>query len=370
MMKNCTTFKYGSLSTVCLLMASVFLSLSVNTMATPAYARTVTQIQTSIMDKAVLQGVYDCYTGGYVKKKIDPLSDYTGISSLMEGNSGEDFIPLVTAVGNNGFGGGSRYSVKDSGLSCSQLFEGGSYSMANNNYNKGILEATGHSIPSANDSEAVMEFVKNMGYQVVADTGDQCYSIPYSLQISTGSTEAGTTNKVCEKPDGSLYTEGGDDNWANFKIKSSGILGIGKKNTVCLSIGKGAGAITKECSTLSGTSFDGEWLMSIINKSCGGNECSQNVQGRTFDYVFTEVINDVSSQTSLSNSSASFTDAVAAAGIAVNYLSNGQYSNSSDLSISDIEKRILYQAYLEQYYNVKPNCAEGHGDSIYFSPAM
>ena len=61
--------------------------------------RDITKIQLSIELKGVLQGVYRCYTGGYVRNDW-PASEYKGIRSLMTDNSNENktYVPLVTGV--------------------------------------------------------------------------------------------------------------------------------------------------------------------------------------------------------------------------------------------------------------------------------
>ena len=90
------------------------------------YARTVTNVQESILNKAVYQGVYKCYTNNHIVDKIDPLTDYKGIGSLLnKSNADEGFVPLVTGVGSSSIMNTYRYSIKDSWVSCKELLEGG-----------------------------------------------------------------------------------------------------------------------------------------------------------------------------------------------------------------------------------------------------
>ena len=311
------------------------------------FAKSTTEIQADIVDKAVFQGVYKCYTNDHVVSSLDSLTSYTGISSLMKGSTNGNYVPLITGV--DSVISSNRYSVADSGLSCAQLFEGGSYSFGG--ANGSILTATGHTAPSLNQTTAVVEFMTNMGYDVATpDTSNQCYTLQYT---SGANATVRTTNKVCQKPNGDLYTEGSSTGTALFSVTS-------KK--ICLNHGSAGQSVGCTDAPAQLTTVN---LLESVIAICGGYTCTgRRVQGEPeYEFTFQGVASDP--QSSLTGYSAKFknNDSATAALQAINFLSDGKYStydsSSSGIKFSDLEKRVLYQAYLTSYYNVGVNCAEG-----------
>lgn len=305
------------------------------------FARTVSEVQKAIVDKAVYQGVYKCYGNGYINSSLD-LGDYEGIGSLMNGNAKQDenYVPLPSGITSLSRFDHSRYKVSDDGLSCSQFFMGGSYGVTGG-LNDNVLKATGHSAPNRGQTEEVKEFMKNMGYTVSSNGNgsSDCFSLAYE----TGDGE-GVTNTVCRNDDGKLEVKGDVDKAFYFIPKSDG-------SGLCIQALYSTVYVQLKCVDYDASEkFSGDWLRGATEEICGGDVCGlatiKNAQN-----------NGANRQENLNNYTAAFDSPSNAALKAIKFLSNGeQYSTEDSLKVSDIEKRILYQDYLTSYYNVEVRC--------------
>ena len=310
-------------------------------------------IQKSIRDKTVLQGVQTCYRK-FVRRRVEP-SSYEDITSILTEDA-NDYVPLVSgsegkgvanAIVNPIFGNNSDYNVKDDGLSCYELFNG-----AGSNA-KPILEVFDKKEPS--EPEATKEFLENMGYdsgEKAKNPNEECYS---SLYTRSGAEHS--SNIVCRnKSDGKLRVEGNSEKAMEFYIDDGW---SGNKNELCLRLRVVEIQQTVGCSKIDGaldaTSFHG-----AILDICGSEVCKSSydnlsgVSGSTelkFRNDESGYIQQVESEFVLGNS---------AELRAVNYLASPGASYDQDsIRLDRPEQRILYQEYLRSYYGVELNCDEG-----------
>lgn len=330
------------------------------------YARGIVEIQKSFVDKSIYQGVYKCYVNGYVRPNME-LKDYHGIGSLLtdHANDNENYVPLISGSRGTGMSAifvdpKTRYEVEDSGLSCEQLFVGGDYVFGGSN--KGLLEATGTDVPSESNTEEVRDFMRGMGYTVKTDSSVPCYAVKYSTDK--------LSNKVCQNADGTLYVEGSLPDKAALKLE------INKKNELCLKLYSEMDDLPGYWPVMGGNrgcgkieTFNGEGILGTITNICGrtGNEvrCVAD-DGKMASVVIDTTTNATSEQDSINNDVANFidNDSKKAAFTAIKYLSETDYDLKS-IKIDGPEKRILYQAYLESFYNVTVSCNDNQVDSTW-----
>ena len=335
-----------------------------------AFARDVTEVEKLIVDKAVYQGVYKCYTGGFVLSQIDSLNEYAGNLDFLFGkkDSGENYVPLVTGIGSSKVFQASRYKVKDSGLSCKQIIAGGNYVFGGSNQN--VLTASGKTMPERGDTKGVVSLVENLGYKTKGGSGT-CYGLKYSYDSGSASVE-GNTNSVCVDGDnltvqaGTGNTSGAATRYAIFSVNGLEIcLDVKNKSGTT---GRGSNTTVKHyCANLNNKSdLNGQWLMNeIVSKKCEYDNDSKKYLCN--GYSISNSTSSTYSQDSLEGYSANFDGSASnAALIAIRFLSDdSKYSNNESLGLDRVEKRMLYQDYLESYYGVSVDCSEGAvGDEI------
>ena len=337
---------------------AAFLGMQSNVGKAHAIVTSQVDIQKSIRDKAVLQGVQGCYTR-FVRREVKP-SSYKGISSIMTENANEkqygNYVPLVSGSEGKGimnaiWGGNSDYNVKDDGLSCYELFNG-----AGSNA-KPILEVFDKKEPSG--PEATNEFLTNMGYDSDPEKGnsdEECYSALYTRDGTEHSS-----NTVCRnKTDGKLRVEKNSENAMEFYV-DNGLFG--GKNQLCLRLFKetDAGRADEEmgCSSIEGSLNPTSFHLAILD-ICGSETCEFNYSGAQGSTIlkfrgdqsgYKQQASGDADEVSLGNG---------AAMRAVNYLAGpgANYDNDS-IRFDRPEQRILYQEYLRSYYGVEINCDEG-----------
>ena len=337
---------------------AAFLGMQSNVGKAHAIVTSQVDIQKSIRDKTVLQGVQGCYTR-FVRREVKP-SSYKGISSIMTEDANEkqygNYVPLVSGSEGKGimnaiWGGNSDYNVKDDGLSCYELFKG-----AGSNA-KPILEVFDKKEPSG--PVATNEFLTNMGYDSDPEkenSDEECYSALYTWDGAEHSS-----NTVCRnKSDGKLRVEKNSGNAMEFYV-DNGLFG--GKNQLCLRLFKetDAGRAEKNmgCSSIKGDLYPVTFHMAILD-ICGSETCEFNYSGAQGSTII-KFRDDVSGYKQQASGDA---DEVSlgtnAAMRAVNYLAGPGASYDQDsIRLDRPEQRILYQEYLGSYYGVEVNCDEG-----------
>lgn len=333
------------------------------------FAKDVTEVEKLIVDKAVYQGVYKCYNGGFVSSQIDSLANYDGDLGFLLSKkvSGENYVPLVTGISSSKIFQASRYKVRDNGLSCAQIINGGAYAFGGSNQN--ILQASGKTMPAKGDTNAVVDLAENFGYKVTKSGNGNCYGLRYS-RINGSTTVEGDTNSVCVDGEkltvqaGTENTSGAANRYMAFSIDGSKICLEAKGRSTYTS--KGSNTTTKQyCENLNSNSdLNGQWLMDKIVAKCEYDNDAKKYSCN--GHLVSNSISSTFSQNSLSNYSANFNSASNAALTAIRFLSgNDAYTSNASLGLDRVEKRMLYQDYLESYYKVNVDCSDGAlGDDI------
>ena len=314
-----------------------------------------------IADKAVFQDVYKCYKNGKTVRRLN-LGDYQSISSLLTKTAGQTKYAFVTGLKSD-FAGGKYKSWGDN-VTCLQLFVGSDTKTG------ALLKAYGKSAPNANKVKSVQNFMAKMGYDKVAKTsgsgGETCYTVNYSFTdntgyVTNGKTVNGTTNAVCMTGSGGLKVEsyGGNNLKEHVEFRKSG-------DKVCLDYvaayltGVGSSKTEgKTCESLPAKNkFNAAWLTNMAQIGCAGND---GCKAKTWKFSNGDKKGEATaakSSTIVSWEKAG--DPADAALKAVRYLSGDKkYNKLATIKVNDIEKRILYQYYLEQYYGVPLVCPAG-----------
>ena len=330
-----------------------------------------------IADKAVFQGVYNCYGQGYIKETVS-LDDYEGKDDPMEylftdDDSDGHYVPLVTDFDQEDFGY-RNYKVYSDGLSCQELFDGyGCYGfLCQQGSSPSLLKAFGKQAPDKNDNNGVTALTKNMGYDISTDSPDKCYSINYTEKYDDETSE-GTTNQICQEPGGDIYVGEYDENGhkPRFYIQEKGFNG----NQSYLALGvRGINNIQPykliDMEDIDGVELSGEWLLGQIKNACGNmtcepNFCYKNSASVDCSTTFSDnIINEDKTSTKKEKGTFLNDNDKLAALTAINYLSDGSIVSQEDIAaanqinsgaadlikVTDLQKRILYQAYLTDLY--------------------
>ena len=316
----------------------------------------------SLAEKAILQGVYNCYSGDHVKSFID-VRGYQNMGSLVDSNKDRDGNFVVLWSGSEGTGildngtYDSYYSVADDGLSCRQLFVGVPGDA------RGVLEVMGFSEPAANTS-AVTEFLDEMGYRIeglsVADSDKDCFTADYVATRVNGQRVEGTTNAICrEKGTGKLSFEGAE---SEVYFKKGALLDAGK---ICMMDAAAVAGVIGEhvgdCVALPNEELNEGIMMRIMQGICGDDMDCGDVVGHV---KFLEDSTSYRRYPEENSTGLAYVE-TNTGDEAVKYLSKGKYGSSDALKVSPAEERILYQDYLKYYYKVDVDCGDSAVDRAY-----
>ncbi|MBR2543800.1 hypothetical protein IKF04_00665 [Candidatus Saccharibacteria bacterium] len=303
-------------------------------------------------------------------EKVTP-SEYRNIESLMKSNAAIDgnYIPLVSGSEGTGmsdifFGNDSYYNVADDGLSCWELFAGSGIDA------KPILTVSGKREPE-NDVSDKKRFLKDMGYEIVEDSGDSnltCYAANFTQEETPR-----RTNTVCldntTKELSSVGTSSGaaefyidDKNELCLRMKVASLAGDQEKRMGC-----------KEMNELSPSS-----IHDAILDFCSSETCTKNSYvggtGYTTKVVFAAEGRGYPPQQVGGSSDSAVIRSESTSGLrAVKYLSGTDYDAES-IKVTRPEQRVLYQEYLQSYYGVEINCEDdalgnGNGTVHWFDSA-
>ena len=309
------------------------LSLLISCVATSRTAFAAVDVPSVIRNKAILQGVWSCYKNGSVKEDIN-LGDYGDIKGvfgfMLSRSASENKVSLIT----------DSDFYKKGDISCWDLFN-------DTSTDDNLLTYFGRDIPSKFEIDEVKNFVKGMGYDIddsgsIESSNNNCYKLNY---LYAGAPHI--TNTICKTNEGLKEGQSGtgqNEVYPKFSIDD-------KKGQVCLHwFGS-----KKECQDVSGEEFSGDTLLNLVNKSCGSLTCDGGVNYGTiiFDATMDGAIEDVTEIT------AEINDFTNAARSAVRYLSGVEIERPLDgllIKNEDLGKRLLYQSYLTDYYNVEIEC--------------
>lgn len=300
-----------------------------------------TTLPTLLSEKAIYQGVYNCYTLGAMTPEFSPLSSYGGRSGDFVDNGSISFPVINDGEYTSGILASGR-------LSCENLFVG-------SGYNKGIFNMVGKTVPKANDYN-VVDFMENMGYKVNGNRDAECYSLEYIGKYSVNAEgNSYYTNSVCQSEETiSVSGENGDVKFGMLDGKLWLVINGGV-------VGKGI--------PIEGKKIDGDFLMRLVRESCGLN--GENAQRGAavvctdFGKYYEFVDDSISKGYDLKNLSAVLKDDKKdAANTAIQYLSDENFNNEN-IGIDGLGERLLYQHYLTDFYGAEVDCEEHDGLGVY-----
>ncbi len=324
--------------------------------------------------KALLEGVYQCYTNGNIRSNVGSVAEYSW-DKFIKTTGGEDGVKLPTGL----------TSINDNGVNCGQLFYGYNNAGGWGNYAYGFMGSTGNNtfegvfalagqkehIPQegASDINKTNTFLKNMGYEVTEQSpSGKC--IAFNFSVATDWTGGGygpssqqQTQSLCVK-----------------KINSNGAIDVdkleilGDQNIIGFNISS-AGAVTVKCNVLPG----------ITKNKCGKHEFSKG-ETKWEDFA-NEITEDIStnaakmttvfadqnayistmyqytpgsSRTDYGETASefSFSNAATAANHAIAFYLGGPVAGLtySNLAYTPNEEFTLYQNYLVNYYGADIQC--------------
>ena len=224
-------------------------------------------------------------------------------------------------------------------------------------------------MPAKGDTNAVVDLAENFGYKVTKSGNGNCYGLRYS-RVNGSTTVEGDTNSVCVDGEkltvqaGTENTSGAANKYMTFSIDGSKICLEAKGRSAYTS--NASNTTTKHyCENLNSNSdLNGQWLMDKIVAKCEYDNDAKKYSCN--GHLVSNSISSTFSQNSLSNYSANFNSASNAALTAIRFLSgNDAYTSNASLGLDRVEKRMLYQDYLESYYKVNVDCSDGAlGDDI------
>lgn len=335
------------------------------------------------VDKAALQGVYNCYKYDkdgktFMKRDEFSLGGYNGdgLKFLQTGKTGGKEIPMPSGIGAGSLLNVNSYNLEGKNYiikNCYQLFNG-SASWLGTDANEGILKRMGKKTPAKNDMEAVKELVTNMGYEIVEKKNDcEWLKLSYTHTHANGVMNQNDlyTNAICKDSSGKLVVDEKNKHQAEFRVED---------NEVCLFLTVSSGTLNKKACT----SWDGNknTFLGVVKSMCNTNgsediKCGiSNSAGTEYhSFEFHELVAGGINGTggSLTDYDAKWSGNVeTAAETAIDFLSGGKYKNvgtattgGPSILVGGLEKRLLYQTYLTDYYGVKVDCAENVSDTGY-----
>lgn len=319
----------------------------------------VTDLNKSILEKMVYQGVYNCYKDEHMKSLINPLSDYNLAEEhgwlVNDSGQKDGQVTLITDLNYGGYVTKNKGDNNNANVDCKEFFDGETYYDENNDkYEKirSVFDFADKSVPHWDETNKVIEFMENMGY-TVTEREKTCYNLRYKEKDTNGNSRF--TNSVCQDKDGNISVDGDDSYWFSFHDAGDGKIKFTSRGE------------TRDFSKGSGENFDYNAIIDLVYDTCGTSKidsdgCYNNI---SYKYYIFEVDNPgVAVTNNLANYAAKINSNLStAAGYALKYLSNGKYSSPDSIMIKNdsLDKRILYQHYLTQYYNVEVTCQEKAG---------
>ena len=353
-----------------LLIIAVFLiSICGILIADTAPAAAAPSVDSPQLRKALLEGVYKCYINNKIKPSLGTLSKYINYESIIQSDSNGNYISLPQ----------SYTSINDDGLNCKQLLNGyPNRGSSGNNSFEGLFYLAGIAPPVNNSSqESKDEFLTKMGYGRTDNSDGQCiafhyYSAPDGMLDGYGYSQDQYTYNLCASSvvDGMIMVN-------KLEVVKEGGIEI-------IEFEIGTDKITLDCAPGNGFSKGGcgthkfndigfgktSWqdltdrVLSDIAANKSTYSYSVSLMGAaswTFKWNLTSNIKRTPYGTT--NASYDITSQADAANAAIKYLSGNKYDDKTDLRFTEAEQVVLYQTYLEKYYNADIRCNQ-EGDAL------
>ena len=334
-----------------------------------AFAATTINVSRITLKKNIMQDVYLCYKQGGVKKTMNPLSKFKNLNSLMASGANNKKVRLITGAKFNQY---QVFFEKNYGkIGCKQFFIGHDSDSETKLFTE--LGKAGDIPNNRSSGTTIGGFMEKMGYKVTGEAKGDCYTLPYTLTAG-GKSVGKSINRVCKR-DGKVVAEA-DKNTGRFEDSS---FTNGKDDSeICLqllSLSTGATSQTEAknmgCKKAKAESFNGDFLIALVKESCGSMKCvtGDGAYTFTFDSTAKKQSDGTASAGNKTDSpedySAKWSNYKTAGLKAIDYLSDGTFTTVDSVRIKGLEKRILYQAYLTDYFGVAVDCGENQSDAAF-----
>lgn len=303
----------------------------------------------SVLQKAALSGMYDCYHSG-AYKTVMSFSDYSGPSSIID-NADASRIYLPNGA----------TTLEDNIVNCSEVLSGASkkHIFSSDEGFSGLYALAGKIAPSIDSSpEEKTTFLTNMGYDKSEESNGECTEITYTRGqekqiIRICATDLIGSDEIINVDEMTISYSGGKSvlqvtpssgkivctkasvSWWTIKF-------LDKNNTATINFEKGK------------TKWE-DFAIAIREQHCAPDTVSYLYADENYTYT-RESVTDTKSNEVATQFSLPIRDIDNAANKAIFYLSNRTATTRDDLKLTASEKANLLQYYLDNYYKIEKRC--------------
>ncbi len=327
------------------------------------FATSSTNYNSVPVKKALLTGVYRCYSSGAISSSVPKLSEFDSFGQLVIKYTGHEYHQYVALPS-------GLTNIKDNNIACKELFVGGDETFGGNF--EGVLGLAGKNGGRISDKEQKIALLNGMGYTQISDSSSSnCISFSYVEKSPAGTNSNVQTDGVCAEvnPQGiitklsidrSAGTYYGHDYTGQYSPISP-FFGIVNNKVSLLRAGS---AVTTLGVNDKWSDFQ-EDLRKVVS-SAGRNSngsFTYSYRGGSGPATNIEYTLNNGSLNDDSTGDASYAfvrgSAREAANMAIDYLSNGSLAGYNSLGFSNEEKLSLLMMSLKEYfYAGKSNASE------------
>ena len=290
------------------------------------FAGKTANVYNYINNKAYYQGIYNCYSSKYSQKKNGHYYDVKGSVQLDEVKNIQSFVYDIAYY--------YQPFAKKETNGCKTVFA---------NFSKK---------PNTTSAESIKNFVEGMGYKIDTSDGTTCYGLSFTKD---NKKKVYNSNMIC--PDrndrnNGFKSVGSHNNGVRLYVESeqpggkSAVAGSSRK--ICLTVDVITEKSNKCKDVAEGKNLSKGLVEGLVKDLCGIKCVGNSNKSKTLQ-------NFKATKQKMEGGTAKVGGRKSAASKAIEYLSGNKYKNTDAVKISEIEKRLLYQSYLN-YYGVDVSC--------------
>ena len=290
------------------------------------FAGKTANVYNYINNKAYYQGIYNCYSSKYSQKKNGHYYDVKGSVQLDEVKNTQSFVYDIAYY--------YQPFAKKETNGCKTVFA---------NFSKK---------PNTTSAESIKNFVEGMGYKIDTSDGTTCYGLSFT---KNNKKKVYNSNMIC--PDrndrnNGFKSVGSHNNGVRLYVESeqsggkSAVAGSSRK--ICLTVDVITEKSNKCKDVAEGKNLSKGLVEGLVKDLCGIKCVGNSNKSKTLQ-------NFKATKQKMEGGTAKVGGRKSAASKAIEYLSGNKYKNTDAVKISEIEKRLLYQSYLN-YYGVDVSC--------------
>lgn len=345
-----------SVFAVAILAFCAMITTSLGLLHAPASAASSTNYNSVPVRKALLTGVYRCYTSGAIANEVSSLTSFDSFTDLVIGYTGNKYHTYIALP--SGLTG-----ITDNDIDCKNLFMGDEVGLGTEGGTfEGVFSLAGKTAKGLTPEQKV-PFLNGMGYTSISKADNKCIGyFQYQQESRSMGNHTVTSDGVCAKTDdkgiitelsidrskSDYYLAGANQNLSGavpFFAIADGKVAIQRAGKVtALGVGSSWDDFQRNLrETVSGLG-DGNGNFTYTYNVPGGGGI-KTVLSYTLDH------NSVK-EDSVGDASYGFVRGSArdAANTAIDYLSNGSLKGYESLKFSDKEKLSLLLMSLKEYF--------------------